>query len=478
MGAFSLIVVINLLNRRKMKIKMLSRNPDDYMRETKFDVHKLPRNYNPVVHPFQAEREYTRALNATKLERVFAKPFITSLSGHTDGVYRMCKHPASLTTLISGSGDGEIIFWNLGSRQKLRMIQAHNGMVNGISCSQNGQVITTAGADSTLKHWKLYCADVDSFQQTNELNLKADENEEPLFMTTTKMPITCVHHQQTKANSGYFAAASGHLVEIWDVNRAQPMNTFKWDISQQHHVRFNPIEANLLSSLDSDHDILLYDIRKNHPIKKLQMRMSCNSLSWNPLEAYIFTVANEDYNLYTFDLRKMDTALYVHRDHVLAVMDVDYSPTGQEFVSAGFDKTIRIYENDKSRSREVYHTRRMQRLHCIQWSLDDRYIISGSDEMNLRLWKARASERLNILRHKQRNSAEYQDKLRSKYQHHPQIRRISKHRQVPKYVKFHSQQFRMINASQKRKEENRRLHSAPGTVMRTSAKKKNILNEN
>lgn len=37
----------------------------------------------------------------------------------------------------------------------------------------------------------------------------------------------------------------------------------------------------------------------------------------------------------------------MHKDHVSAVIDVDYSPTGKEFVSAGYDKTIRIYEVDK-----------------------------------------------------------------------------------------------------------------------------------
>ena len=106
-----------------MKIKMLSRNPDDYLRETKFDVYKVFRNYNPTMHPFQLQREYSRALNATKLERVFAKPFLSALSGHTDGVYKMCKHPTSLTTLISGSGDGDVIFWNLATREKMRMFQ-------------------------------------------------------------------------------------------------------------------------------------------------------------------------------------------------------------------------------------------------------------------------------------------------------------------------------------------------------------------
>ena len=43
----------------------------------------------------------------------------------------------------------------------------------------------------------------------------------------------------------------------------------------------------------------------------------------------------------------------MHKDHVSAVIDVDYSPTGKEFVSAGYDKTIQIYEVDKVRSCDV-----------------------------------------------------------------------------------------------------------------------------
>lgn len=88
----------------------------------------------------------------------------------------------------------------------------------------------------------------------------------------------------------------------------------------------------------------------------------------------------------------------VHRDHVAAVIDVDYSPTGREFVSGSYDKSIRIFEYNKGHSREVYHTKRMQRLTCMAWSLDDRYIVSGSDEMNIRVWKAKAAEKLGVVR--------------------------------------------------------------------------------
>lgn len=68
----------------------------------------VPRNYDPTLHPFEVCREYTRALNATKIERVFAKPFLASLDGHRDGVNCMAKHATSLSTLLSGSCDGEV----------------------------------------------------------------------------------------------------------------------------------------------------------------------------------------------------------------------------------------------------------------------------------------------------------------------------------------------------------------------------------
>lgn len=85
-----------------MKVKVICRNPQDYIRQTKTDVHRLPRNLDPAVHPLEGAREYVRALNATKLDRVFAKPFVGSLSGHADGVYCMTKHPTKLSVILSG----------------------------------------------------------------------------------------------------------------------------------------------------------------------------------------------------------------------------------------------------------------------------------------------------------------------------------------------------------------------------------------
>ena len=72
-----------------------------------------------MEHPFEAEREYQRALNAVKLERVFAKPFLGSLDGHRDGLTCVSKHPNSLSTLCSSSADGEVRVWHLTERKCL-----------------------------------------------------------------------------------------------------------------------------------------------------------------------------------------------------------------------------------------------------------------------------------------------------------------------------------------------------------------------
>ncbi|MEW5298463.1 MAG: hypothetical protein WDW36_001584 [Sanguina aurantia] len=68
---------------------------------------------------------------------------------------------------------------------------------------------------------------------------------------------------------------------------------------------------------------------------------------------------------------------------VSAVMDVDYSPTGREFVAGAYDRSIRIFAYNGGHSREVYTTKRMQRVFCVRFSGDASYVFPGSDDMKV-----------------------------------------------------------------------------------------------
>nr|XP_057909515.1 DDB1- and CUL4-associated factor 13 [Doryrhamphus excisus] len=441
-----------------MKVKVLSRNPDDYVRETKFDIQRVPRNYDPSLHPFEVCREYTRALNATKLDRVFAKPFLASLDGHRDGVNCMAKHTSSLSLLLSGSCDGEVKLWNLSTRKCIRTLQAHEGFVRGMVVRFCGTSFFTVGDDKTIKQWKMEAPGY-------------GEAEEPLNTILGKTVFTGLDHHQT---DGVFATC-GQQVDIWDEQRSSPIRSFTWGVDSFSSVRFNPVETQLLASCSSDRSIVLYDMREAAPLKKVIMTMRSNTLSWNPMEAYFFTCCNEDYNLYTYDMRHLHQPVTVHLDHVSAVLDVDYSPTGKEFVSASFDKSIRIFPKDSGRSREVYHTKRMQHVICIKWSADNRYILSGSDEMNIRLWKATASEKLGVLTPREREATNYRKKLTEKYKDFPQIRRIAQHRHLPKTLFNQSKELKLMKEARRKKERNLRKHSKPGSVPVVSEKDKHVV---
>ena len=71
-----------------MKVKVLTRDTASSVEggakgSTTSLLHK---NLDPDLHPFAREREYTRALNAVKLDKVFAKPLVGALDAHQESV--------------------------------------------------------------------------------------------------------------------------------------------------------------------------------------------------------------------------------------------------------------------------------------------------------------------------------------------------------------------------------------------------------
>lgn len=59
-------------------------------------------------------------------------------------------------------------------------------------------------------------------------------------------------------------------------------------------------------------------------------------------------------------------------------------------------------------------------------SADATYVMTGSDEMNIRLWKANAAELLGTKAARQSSAANYKQAIKEKFKHHPEIKRIAR----------------------------------------------------
>ncbi|QPC75947.1 hypothetical protein HYE68_006699 [Fusarium pseudograminearum] len=441
-----------------MKIKALTRSAST-QQVAGSDVTKQPRNLDSALHPFERAREYQRALNAVKLERMHAQPFVGQLgNGHVDGVYSMAKDPNSLDHVASGAGDGIVKVWNLADRDEIWHASAHENIVKGMTWTRDQKLLTCA-ADKTVKLFDPY---------------NTPSNAAPISSWLGSGAFTSLSHH--RSNNSFAAASSA--IHIYDLERhtAAP-EVLKWPTSVDTitDVAFNQVETSILGSCSNDRSIVIYDLRTSTPVTKTVLKFASNRLSWSPMEAFNLAVANEDHQIYLFDMRKMDRALNILKDHVAAVMDVEWSPTGEELVSASWDRTVRLWNRDSGHSRDIYHTKRMQRVTAARWTPDARYILSGSDDGNVRLWRVNASRREGVKSARQRQALEYNDALIERYQHMPEVRRIHRHRHVPKVLKKAGQIKSEELKSIKRREENERRHSKKQFERRRGEREKMVL---
>lgn len=57
----------------------------------------------------------------------------------------------------------------------------------------------------------------------------------------------------------------------------------------------------------------------------------------------------------------------------------------------------------------------MRSIFSTLYTLDSRFVLSGSDDANLRIWKARASDKLGVVDKREQVQREYRDGLREKW---------------------------------------------------------------
>ncbi|KAG6908975.1 hypothetical protein DXG01_002583 [Tephrocybe rancida] len=442
-----------------VKISVLQHAPEAHLPIRPGDPTPTSRNLDPLMHPFARARERTRALNAAKMDRLFAKPFVDSLEGHVDAIEVLARQPGFLTTIASGSWDGGIILHNLSTRNKLlNLPQAHKGKVSGL-CFAEGDRLLSCGVDRNIKLW----------------STASGASDQPLNIFPGKSAFNSIDHHRSDP---LFATAS-NLVQIWDETKSAPVSNLTFPTSTETitSVRFNLSESSVLASIGSDRTFTLYDIRTGKAERRVVMQMRSNSLAWSPTFPTTILLASEDHNLYTFDIRHLATPSHIYKAHVAAVMSCDWSPTGLEFVSGGWDRTVRIWKEGQGHTPEVYHTKRMQRVSSSIFSGDARFVMTGSDDGNVRIWKAKASDKLGVITARERAAIEYRESLKDRWKMDSQVGKVTRTRHLPKSVHQASKLKRTMLDAQRVKEERRRKHTRAGESKPKAERKKVVLVE-
>jgi WD repeat and SOF domain-containing protein 1 len=386
-----------------MKIRTISRSYKETVKERKNDISKQLFVKDPKYHPFMKEREYIRSLNSTKIERLLSRPFVTALTSHKEGVACIARHDTEDLVLSSGL-DGSVVLWDLKDRIKKNEFTL-DACSRGISfCQNDGILIGCAG------------------------NIKMYKVGDTIPSLEYKIEGVVNHIDSTDD----FVVSTSNGCEVFDPKKIT--SKVRYGSEEYFFSKYNPSLLHIIGCAGR-RDVFLIDSRIGKEFFKFGVGNRTNQICFSPTSGHVFVTANEDGNAYLHDMRFLKAPTGTFRNHINSVLCVDFHPSGAEIVTGSCDRTIRMFRVDERRSRDVYYNKRKQNVSGVKYSLDGQYIISGSDDGSLRLWKTEASMKLGPMNKREKESLDYSKVLKEKYKDVPELRTISTHRFLPKGLK-------------------------------------------
>lgn len=383
-----------------MKIHTISHK--NAQKERKNDVPISRHNKDKKYHPFIDEREYVRALNATKIERLLAKPFVRAFTYHKEGIMCVAKNPHS-DVFASSSFNGQVFVWDLKAGRSLAEINLKS-CSQGLCFIENGVVVSEGSTVHRYNH--TYSDVVGRYEASRDVNTLSFHND--------------------------LAVGTISGVEIFDVDKKAVKS--KYGRGNVASVSFNTVLDNLLAFTEDQH-VVLADHRINQEFLKLRVGTRSNCVKFNPVHAQIFASGNEDSNLYFHDIRYTDRPLCTFNHHMNSIATLDFDAFGSHITTGSHDKTIRIFDIEERRCKDVYYNTRMHNVTAVRYSNDSHFIISGSDDGSLRVWKSESSKKLGPLTKKEKDALNFSHTLKEKFKDFGEIKRIRGHRFLPKYLK-------------------------------------------
>ena len=97
--------------------------------------------------------------------------------------------------------------------------------------------------------------------------------------------------------------------------------------------------------------------------------------------------------------------------------------------------------------------------------MDNNFIFSGSEDTNIRIWKAHAADPMKPMLPREKEKLAYNEKLKKKYKYNHEVKRILRHRHLPKFIvkKKRVKQIQKISKHKKMENvrSNNRIQDAP-----------------
>ncbi|KAF9437430.1 WD repeat-containing protein 24 [Entomortierella beljakovae] len=182
-------------------------------------------------------------------------------------------------------------------------------------------------------------------------------------------------------------------IVIWDIGTHNKIDrVLKEHTRQVNRICFSPQDPNLLLSGASDNTMRLWDLRiRDRQGIILDAKDTVREVQFNPLNVNEIAAGYESGNIQRWDLRNLGTIEKKFMAHMGFVTSLDYHPNGRFLATGGRDKTIKVWDMEDEKRREMYTIPTIQFTCKVQWRPNRPYQLAAcfKDESTVQIFDVR-----------------------------------------------------------------------------------------
>ncbi|XP_072762510.1 uncharacterized protein [Anoplolepis gracilipes] len=255
---------------------------------------------------------------------------------------------------------------------------SHYGCVNAIEFSNQGDLLVSGGDDRRVLLWKVEQA-IQGMGKPIVMKAQHASN------------IFCLGYDSSKTK--IFSAGNDDQVIVHDLRTSDPLSYFLHE-KPVYGLSIHPHNDDVFASACDDGRVLIYDIRSNSTTETLclaQYKSAFHSVMFNPVDSRMLATANAKEGVSMWDVRKPLEPVLCYGSPQQSCMNVRFNSVGNRLLALRRRLPPVLYAVDSPTylcefDHPGYYNSCTMKSCCFAGE-NDEYVLSGSDDFNLYMWK-------------------------------------------------------------------------------------------
>ena len=267
--------------------------------------------------------------------------------------------------IASVSDEAQIDLWDLDTGRRTGILKGHSDKVTCLSISLSGRTLISGSKDNTIRFW--------------DLEKKKIIRTFGGYFDGHLGEITAL--ALTPDNQTLISCAADNSLKIWDVNRAREIQNLYFSATITC-LAVSP-DGRLFCSGDLESELKIRSTKNGQVIRTLNNNSGVLSIAFSP-DGNLLAAGGYDGNIQLWDLTT-GNQIYTLTGHRNRVSQVIFSWDGKTTISSSWDRTIKVWRltTGKEIMSQQAHS---DQIFTMAMAMDNRALVSGSADNTIKVW--------------------------------------------------------------------------------------------